>query len=183
LTLGYTFEFAGWNALVSPNLEHDTMTAVSATQLAQINIGRIRAPLDSPTMAGFVQHLEEINGLADRSPGFVWRLQTEQGDATAIHVFDDENLLINMSVWTSLDTLKAYVYQSRHVEFLRDKQSWFEKLAEPHLALWWIAAGKYPTAEEGRDRLIHLRNQGPSAHAFTFAKPFPPQPVAGQSIA
>ncbi len=145
----------------------------SSYHLAQINIARILAPLDDPLMAGFVDRLEPLNALADQSPGFVWRLQDEAGDATSIRVFDDERILLNMSVWESIEALQGYVYQSRHLGLLRDRKQWFEVPSEPHLALWWIPAGHVPTPQEGKQRLEHLRRHGPSPEAFTFKQPFP----------
>ncbi|WP_193161500.1 DUF3291 domain-containing protein [Microbulbifer hainanensis] len=145
--------------------------------LAQINIARAQAPLDHPVMKGFVDQLDAINALADRSPGFVWRLQTEEGDATAINVFGDELIIVNMSVWTSLAALKGYVYSGEHLEVLKQKKSWFEKLSGPSLALWWIPAGKQPTVDDGKAALAQLDLKGPTAQSFTFARPFAaPQP-------
>lgn len=142
--------------------------------LAQINIGKALADLDSPLMAGFMSRLDEINALAEKAKGFVWRLQSEAGDATSIRVFDDPNILINMSVWETPEDLKRFVYHSVHIELIRGREAWFSRLSEQHQAVWWIPAGHRPCAEEGRDRLLRLREQGPSPAAFTLAKPFPP---------
>lgn len=120
-------------------------------------------------MAGFVARLEEINALADRSPGFVWRLQTEHGDATAIRVFDDPTLIVNLSVWQSLAALRDFVYRSDHRELLRDRNHWFERSARPHMVLWRVPAGHLPDLEEACARLEQLRAEGPTARAFTFA--------------
>ena len=141
--------------------------------LAQINIGKAVAGLDSPLMAGFVSRLDEINSLAEAAPGFVWRLQSDAGDATSIRVFDDPDIIINMSVWTSPDALKTFVYRTVHLELLRGRAAWFKRLGEQHQATWWIPAGHLPTAEEGRDPLPHLRKHGPTETAFTLASPFP----------
>jgi heme-degrading monooxygenase HmoA len=141
--------------------------------LAQINIAKAVAGLDSPVMAGFLSRLNEINALADRAKGFVWRLQTESGDAMSIHVFDDPNTYINLSVWETPEDLKNFVYRSAHVELIRDREVWFSRLSEQHQAAWWVPAGHRPSPEEGRDRLLKLRAQGPSAEAFTLARPFP----------
>lgn len=111
--------------------------------LAQVNIARMNADLDDPIMSGFVQRLEEINALADGSKGFVWRLQTEAGDATYLRPFDDQRILFNMSVWETLEDLKGYVYASKHIELLKSKANWFKKLGEAHLALWWIRKGPH----------------------------------------
>jgi hypothetical protein len=142
--------------------------------LAQVNIGRLRAPIDDPMIEGFRSQLDPINALADRSPGFVWRLQTEAGNATAIRPFpDDDRMAINMSVWESLEALQQYVYKSAHVGPLRDRKQWFEPIDGPVLALWWIPAEHIPTIEEAKQRLQHLKEHGPSPAAFTFRKPFP----------
>ena len=142
--------------------------------LAQVNIGRFRAPIESPVMEGFRTQLDPINALADQSPGFVWRLQTEDGNATAIRPYAGDDLMaINMSVWESLESLQQYVYKSRHIETLRGRKQWFEEIEGPILALWWIPAGQIPTVAEARERLAHLKAHGPTAHAFTFRTPFP----------
>jgi Domain of unknown function (DUF3291) len=142
--------------------------------LAQVNIGRIRAPIDDPLMAGFVAKLDEINALADGTPGFVWRLQTDEGNATALRPFDEDFLLMNMSVWETPEQLREYVYRSDHAGVMRQRKQWFEKYDGPYMALWWIPAGHIPTTEEAKQRLEHLRTHGETAHAFSFAKLFPP---------
>lgn len=147
---------------------------MSKYELAQINIAHGRDAIDSDTMKGFVDRLEEINAVAEASAGFVWRLQTEEGDATAIQAFDDPLILINISVWTDVDSLKAFVYRSNHVELLQDRDAWFSKTVEAHQALWWIPAGHMPTVEESREKLELLQKMGPSQAAFTFSTPFKP---------
>lgn len=142
--------------------------------LAELNIARLRAPLDDPVTQEFVDALDEINSLADASPGFVWRLQTEDGNATAIKTFDDDLVITNMSTWESVETLGNYVYRSGHIAFLQRKREWFNKYGSAHLVLWWIQAGTQPTVDEALDRLAHLEEHGPSARAFTFGRPFPP---------
>src|SRR5262245_201969 len=125
-------------------------------------------------MEGFRTQLNPINALADASPGFVWRLQTEDGNAMAIRPYPDDDLMaINMSVWESLEALQQFVYKSGHVQPLRERQQWFERIEGPILALWWIPAGHIPTVAEARERLEHLRVHGPTPHAFTFRTPFP----------
>ena len=143
-------------------------------QLAQVNIARMRAPLASDVMSGFRTQLERINALADASAGFVWRLQSDEGDATAIRAFDDPLLLVNMSVWESLEALHGYVYRSDHVALLRQRRAWFEPLAAPSLCLWWIEAGREPSLDEAKQKLELLAARGPSPAAFTFREPFPP---------
>jgi Domain of unknown function (DUF3291) len=152
--------------------------------LAQVNVGRLRAPIGDPIMEGFRSQLDPINALADRSPGFVWRLQTEDGNATSIRPFDDERMAINMSVWESLEALQQFVYRSAHVGPLRDRKEWFEPIDGPILGLWWIPAGHIPTVAEAKDRLQHLAQHGPSPYAFTFRTPFPsPDRRAGEEAA
>jgi hypothetical protein len=141
-------------------------------RLAQLNIGRIRAPLDSPQLSQFVAALEPINALADKSSGFVWRLQTEEGDATSIRAFDDDMLLVNMSVWESIDALSAFVYQSDHRAMMLRRREWFERPADAFVVLWWVPADHTPTVDEAKQRLELLRQHGPCPEAFTFATPF-----------
>jgi hypothetical protein len=140
--------------------------------LAQLNIGRIRGPIDGPIMADFVAWLPEINAVADNTPGFVWRLQTDEGDATAIRPFADEYMLVNMSVWDSVESLYQYTYQSQHKEVFSRRKEWFETLLTPYVVLWWIPAGHTPTVEEAKLRLDYLQQHGPTPHAFTFKKRF-----------
>jgi Domain of unknown function (DUF3291) len=147
---------------------------VSAHQLAQMNIGVIKGPMDGPVMADFAANLDRINALAEASPGFVWRLQTEDGDATAIRPFDDKNMLVNMSVWRDVAALNAYVYQSAHVELMRRRREWFEKMDQAFLVLWWVPQGHRPGVEEGVARLALLRERGPTPDAFSFRHAFAP---------
>jgi hypothetical protein len=140
--------------------------------VAQVNIGRLLAPLDAPELADFVEALDPVNALADVAPGFVWRLQTEDGDATALRVFD-EYTLVNMSVWESIDALADFVYRSHHVDVMRRRREWFERPTEAFLALWWVPAGTVPTLADAEQRLVHLRTHGPTPEAFTLRDPFP----------
>lgn len=142
--------------------------------IVQANIAQMRAPLDDPMMAGFNERLEPLNALADESPGFVWRLQTEEGDATEIDVFGDELVLFNMSVWESIDALESYVYNSNHVNAVQKRAEWFERPTKSPFVLWWIEAGEIPTIEEGKARLEKLWSDGPTADAFTFRHRFDP---------
>jgi heme-degrading monooxygenase HmoA len=146
---------------------------MAAHHLAQVNIATLRAPLDGPELAGFVAQLAPINALADRSPGFVWRLQTEDGDATAIRPYEDDRVMVNLSVWASFEALRAFVYATRHLEVMRHRRQWFSRMADPYLALWWVPAGAIPTVAEAKERLELLARQGPTADAFTFRVPFP----------
>ena len=145
---------------------------MSTHHLAQLNIARLLAPLDSPQLADFVANLDRINALAEASPGFVWRLQTEDGDATSIDYFGNDQI-VNLSVWESMEALHHYVYGTAHTEIMRRRKAWFHKLGEAHMALWWIPAGHVPTVEEAAARLNTLRELGPTAEAFTFKHAFP----------
>ena len=156
--------------------ENQSNREVPVTQfhLAQVNIGRFRAPIDDPIMEGFRTQLDPINALADQTPGFVWRLQTEDGNATAIRPYaGDDRMAINMSVWESLESLQQFVYRSNHVGTLRGRKQWFEEIDGPILALWWVPAGHIPTVAEAQERLRYLKEHGPTPHAFTFRTPFP----------
>jgi hypothetical protein len=147
---------------------------MSAYELAQLNIGIIRGPMDSTVMAEFAANLERINTLADRAPGFVWRLQTDAGDATAIRPFENENQLLNMSVWCDLDSLRQFVYRSAHAEFLRRRGEWFERMNEAYVVLWWVPRGHRPGIAEAIERLEAVRRTGPHREAFTFRQTYPP---------
>jgi hypothetical protein len=149
--------------------------------VAQLNIGRLMAPIDDPTIDDFRLNLDRINALAESSPGFVWRLQDDSGNATGIKVFDDELLIINMSVWESIDALADFAYRSDHVELLRRRREFFEVPGQPILCLWWIAEGRLPTTDEAIERLEHLRDNGPTPTAFTFRHRFDPDGSRGGS--
>jgi hypothetical protein len=151
---------------------------MSSYELAQLNVGVIKGPMDSPVMADFAANLERINALAERSPGFRWRLQTEDGDATAIRPFDDPNLLLNMSVWRDLESLQDYVYRSAHVEIMRRRREWFERMDQAFLVLWWVPQGHWPGIEEAVARLERLRRHGPGPEAFSFSQSYPPPDAA-----
>ena len=147
---------------------------MSVWNVAQLNVGRAVAPLDSSELAEFVAALDRINALAERSPGFVWRLQSDSGNATDIRVSDDPNFLVNMSVWSSLESLFDFVYRSAHTQVLVRRREWFERPTEAYQVLWWIPAGHIPTVQEALARLEELRRNGPTPRAFTFSRKFPP---------
>jgi hypothetical protein len=149
-------------------------------QLAQINIARMLAPLDDPIMAEFVANLDRINALADAAPGFIWRLQSADGNATSLRPYD-ELTLVNMSVWADPEALRAYTFRSPHVELMRQRKQWFEKFVGAYTALWWIPAGHRPSVAEGKERLEHLHVNGESAYAFSFKKLFPAPQSASRS--
>ena len=145
--------------------------------LAQINVALMKAPIEAPIMAEFAAALNEVNAVAEQSPGFVWRLQTPSGNATDISAYSEPRMLINLSVWRNLEQLKAYVYRSLHFEFFVRRRQWFEKLQGEHFAMWWILAEHLPTIEEGKAKLEYLALHGDSPECFTFAKPYPPPAV------
>jgi Domain of unknown function (DUF3291) len=152
---------------------------MSAYELAQLNIAVMREPLESPGMADFVANLDRVNALAEATPGFVWRLQSDSGNATDFRPLGDMTL-VNMSVWKDVDSLNRYVYRSAHAEIMRRRQEWFEKMKEAFVVLWWVPAGHRPTIEEAIARLEDLRAHGPSEAAFTFRKAWPP-PDSGEA--
>jgi hypothetical protein len=143
--------------------------------IAQVNIGRARAPVDDPLMTGFITRLDEINALADNCPGFVWRLQTTAGNATYFRPYpQDDRILMNMSVWETVEALRNYVYRTAHSEFLKRRQEWFEKFAGAYTALWWVPKGHTPGIDEAKKRLEYLDAHGPTQFAFPFQQVFPP---------
>jgi hypothetical protein len=151
---------------------------MSYFELAQLNIAWMKEPLDSPLLADFVANLDRINALADRSPGFVWRLETDEGDATALRPLGDD-VLVNMSVWKDLESLHAYVYKSDHARIMSRRKEWFHRMQEAYSVLWWVPTGHRPDIVEAKRKLDALRFDGPHAEAFTFRKAFP-APGAGR---
>jgi hypothetical protein len=146
---------------------------VTSYHLAQLNVGYPVAPLTDPVMAGFVGALDRLNALADASPGFVWRLQDDGGNATELRPYGPD-LMLNMSVWESIETLREYVYRSGHLDLLRRRREFFRVMDTPYAVLWWVPAGHLPTVDEAWDRLELLRRKGPGPDAFTFRAPQPP---------
>ncbi|MFJ9678857.1 DUF3291 domain-containing protein [Streptomyces sp. NPDC101194] len=142
-------------------------------ELAQVNTARLRFPLDSPELKDFVDALDPVNAVADEAAGFVWRLQSETGNATDVPVFGDSRLIVNMSVWRDTDALTAFMYQGQHRELLARRREWFERVEEAMTALWWVPAGERPTVQDAEERLLHLREHGPTERAFTLRKSFP----------
>ncbi|HHC7308006.1 DUF3291 domain-containing protein [Vibrio campbellii] len=141
-------------------------------KLAQLNIALAKYPLDAPEIKDFVDNLDLVNSIAEQSEGFVWRLKDESGDATNIKLFDDPNMIINMSVWDNVDTLKNFMFRTHHRDFMRRKGEWFHRLVEDTYVLWWIEDNHTPTAEEALARLQYLRENGDTPYAFTFKANF-----------
>ncbi|MFE7812562.1 DUF3291 domain-containing protein [Streptomyces sp. NPDC057433] len=157
--------------------------ATPAYELAQVNIARLKAPLDSPQLKDFVDNLDPVNADAEAAEGFVWRLRSEEGNATDVAVFDDAWLILNMTVWRDTDTLTAYMYRGRHREMLARRREFFERVQEAMTTLWWVPEGHRPTVAEAEARLLHLRAHGPTPYAFTLRTSFPPgasTPVTGE---
>lgn len=144
-----------------------------AWDLAQLNIGITVAPLNSEALAGFVEALDPINAIADAAPGFVWRLDDEAVDEAAKGLFDNDQVIVNMSTWRSLESLNDFVYRTGHVEVLRKRRDYFELLDDAFVVLWWVPAGHRPSLLEAKEHLDQLRAQGPSPGAFTLRAPFP----------
>ena len=140
--------------------------------LAQINIARMVAPLDSPVMHDFVANLDRINALAEGAPGYFWRLKGDGNDATSLRPYEDDRIIVNMSVWESIEALHQYVYYSGHVEIFRRRSEWFEKMTAPATVLWWIPAGHIPTVAEAKLKLESLEKHGATPLAFTFKQRF-----------
>ncbi|MDH5916086.1 DUF3291 domain-containing protein [Vibrio splendidus] len=149
-------------------------------KLAQLNIALAKYPLDAPEIKEFVDNLELVNGIAESSEGFVWRLKDESGDATNIQAFDDPNMIVNMSVWDSVDSLKNFMFRTHHRDFMRRKGDWFHRLPEDTYVLWWIEQDHIPTLEEAIERLEHLREIGDTPYAFTFKTNFTASEVPKQ---
>lgn len=146
---------------------------MSAYELAQLNIALMKEPLESPGMADFVANLDRINAVAETSAGFVWRLQTEEGDATTLRPLGDHTL-VNVSVWRDVQSLNAYVYRSAHSEIMRRRKEWFGRMPQSYLVLWWVPQGHRPGVSEAMAKLELLRAEGPTRDAFTFGRAFLP---------
>ncbi|MZE81212.1 DUF3291 domain-containing protein [Streptomyces xinghaiensis] len=152
--------------------------AAAPFELAQINIARLLAPLDSPQLQDFVDGLDPVNATADASEGFRWRLQSDSGNATEVPVLGDDWLIVNLTVWRDLDSLTRFMYDGLHRDLMRRRREWFERLAEAVTALWWVPAGHRPSVAEAEERLTHLRRHGPTPYAFGLRSAFPPGPAS-----
>jgi len=145
---------------------------MSSYHLAQLNIAKMKYPAEAPEMADFMNNLDRFNAIADESPGFIWRLQTEEGDATGIDFYGPD-ILVNMSIWKDSKSLHDYVYRTSHAQIMSRRKEWFERFEDSYTVLWWIPAGTIPTLEEANERLELLRSRGPTITAFTFKQTFP----------
>ncbi len=155
---------------------------MSRYEIAQLNVGHAVAPIDSAVMADFMQWLDEINALAERSPGFVWRLQGDSGNNTDLKVSDDPLFIVNLSVWSSIEALYEFTYRSAHKTVFKRRHEWFERLGRPNTVLWWQPAGTIPTADEALGRLERLTTRGPTADAFSFKERFPAPDAGGPEV-
>jgi len=138
--------------------------------LAQVNIARMLAPLDSPIMIDFFTALDPINALAESAPGFIWRLKSDDGNATSIRAYEDDYIIVNMSVWTNAEALFQFTYASNHIDVFRRRSEWFERMKGPHATMWYVQ--QMPTPDDARMRLEHLEAHRPTPHAFTFKQRF-----------
>ena len=145
---------------------------MSKYHLAQVNIARMLAPIDSPVMADFVDNLDRINAIAENSVGFVWRLTGDENNATALRVFEDDFLIINMSVWESMEALFNFTYASQHTEVLKRKKEWFHKMSDMHMCFWFVEAGYEPSSQDAKQRLKYLNAHGDTPYAFGFKSKF-----------
>ncbi len=145
---------------------------MSNYHLAQVNIAKMLAPIDSPVMADFVNDLDRINAIADKSTGFVWRLKGDEDNATALRVFEDDFLIINMSVWESKEALFNFTYASQHAGVMKRKKEWFHNMSDMHMCLWYTKVGHLPDPEEAKERLKYLNEHGESPYAFSFKGQF-----------
>ncbi len=146
--------------------------------LAQFNVGRLKAPLHDPRLADFVAQLAIINAIADQTPGFVWRLKDEGDNATNICPYADDLMIVNFSIWESMEALFQFVYRSQHGKVMGDRRQWFVPATQANLCLWWIDTGTIPTVNDAKTRLEHLRKWGATPYAFSFKDSFPPSASA-----
>jgi hypothetical protein len=151
---------------------------MAAFHLAEVNVARLVAPIDSPELVGFVSRLDEVNALAEAAPGFVWRLKDDvTNNATGVPMYEDTAIIVNMSVWESIEALRAFTYSGAHLEVFKQRRAWFSHMKAAYMVMWWVPVGHVPTVAEARERLDHLRAHGPTPHAFPFGAPFPPPDV------
>ena len=155
---------------------------VGGWHLAQLNIARALAPLEDPLLADFMAALDGVNALAEESPGFVWRLKAEDGNATSIRINDDPRMIVNMSLWESVEALFDFAYRSDHTKIMARRREWFEKPSGAYMVLWWVPSGHRPSIEEAMARLESLDREGPTARAFTFKTRFPAPAMPGMAV-
>ncbi len=150
------------------------MSTMASYQIAQINIGRIKGvTIANPVMKEFVDNLERVNALAESSKGFVWRLKSENDNATSINPYNDEQVIINVSVWASIEELENFVYKTFHTDFLKRRKEWFHKYGQVYTAMWWVPAGQFPSIEEAVAKLEVLQRNGATQAVFDYKQKFP----------
>ena len=137
--------------------------------LAELNIGYFRFPAEDPRMAGFMDNLERVNAIAERSDGFIWRLMDDSGNATGIRPFPDADIALNLSVWRDAESLEHYVWNTVHKQFYAKRAEWFQLMSAHHFVMWWVEEGHLPTPQEAKERLDHLRENGDSDFAFGWS--------------
>lgn len=143
-------------------------------QLAEINVARMKGVnINDPIMKEFVDNLDRVNTLAETSEGFVWRLQDDNNDATSFNPYEDEQVIINVSVWETIESLGNFVFKTYHTDFLKRRKEWFQSYGTVSTAMWWVHKGAYPTVEEAVEKLDYLQKNGTSAVAFDFRNKFP----------
>jgi Domain of unknown function (DUF3291) len=140
--------------------------------LAQINISKSKGLPDSPVMAAFMEKIDDVNAIAEGSTGFIWRLKSDDGNATSIQIFEDELIIVNMSVWESFEAFKGFVFNGLHAAMMRSRNEWFEKSDFSNLALWWIPEGHIPNTDEAKSKLEKIAAEGDTQEAFRFKNIF-----------
>ena len=143
-------------------------------QLAQLNVARMKSPtIDAPAMQSFVAQLDTINALAESTQGFVWRFNDESDNATAFNPYNDPQIIVNLSVWESVEALKTFTYKTAHAGLIRQRTDWFQAFGKAAYVLWWVPKDHRPSLSEAQARLQQLQEAGPSPYGFTFKQAFP----------
>lgn len=150
------------------------MKKPSDYHIAEANVARMKTEFDDPIMYSFIRRLNDVNAIADRSPGFIWRQSAEANDY--LMPYRDKRIIFNMSVWQSIEHLRSFVYGPVHTEMLRLRHEWFERPSTAHIALWWIPAGHRPIVSEAMARLAKIQEHGPTSYSFSFKQHYPPLP-------
>jgi hypothetical protein len=147
---------------------------MNSYQIAQINIARMKGvDINDPLMKEFVDNLDIVNAIAEKSEGFIWRLKEENNNATSLNPYNDEQIIINISVWESIETLEKFMYHTFHSDFLKRRKEWFQSFGSAHTAMWWIPCGQFPSMQTAVDKLDHLQKNGASEFVFDFRNKFP----------
>lgn len=151
------------------------MSTYPGFQLAELNIARAHYANDDPRFQDFLDLIEPVNAAAERMPGYVWRLTDDDGvGSMGVQAFDDPRLLVNLSVWEDIESLRDFVYNTVHTKVMARRKTWFDVMESQHLVLWWVKAGHEPSVEEAKARLDLFNREGPSPEAFSFQQAFDP---------